>query len=106
MEKDRRHRAGELALNFDFEIILSNEDLIIENEYTKEQSAKLQKALASLSRRQREVVYLRFYQNLSYSEIADLMSMQVESVYNLISKAIGALKNMFLPFLWLLLSFK
>jgi len=52
-----------------------------------------------LTRRQREAIYLRFYQNLSYDEIAKLMTMKVESVYNVISKAISLLKNTILFFL-------
>lgn len=102
VEKHRRNDTNPPDDSFDFELIPPREDIIIQNEIYNRQVAQLLEGIAVLSRRQREAIYLRFYQNLSYAEIARLMSMKVESVYNLISKAIGLLKNMFLFFLLIL----
>lgn len=99
LAKERRHQTQSSENLFDFELIPSKEEVIIKVETYHEQVNQLREGIASLSRRQREAVYLRFYQNLSYEEVADLMSMKIDSVYNLISKAIGLLKNMFLLFL-------
>ena len=99
LTKERNHPTQTSENSFDFELIPSKEDIIIKDETYQEQLNQLHQGIASLSRRQREAVYLRFYQNLSYEEVADLMSMKIDSVYNLISKAIGLLKNMFLLFL-------
>lgn len=93
LQKDRQCGNSPVEYAYDFEFILSKENSIIEEEYKKEQDLRLHQAVSSLSRRQQETVYLRFYQNLSYAEIAQLMSMKVESVYNLISKSLGILKK-------------
>lgn len=100
VEKDRRHRQHTFS---DFEIILPREHFIIQDEKHQEQQRQLHAALAALPLRQREAIYLRFFHNLSYPEIANLMSMKVDSVYNIISKAIGVLKKTLPPMLLLLL---
>jgi len=93
LQKDRRHKNRIIAHSFDLEFTQPQESTIIKNESSQEKAIKVHKAIALLSRRQREVIYLRFFQELSYAEIAQLMSLQVDSVYNLISKAIGLLKK-------------
>ena len=97
--KRRKTITSSLSSSFDFELIPPYEEVIIQNETHHQQLLQLKEGIVALSRRQRESVYLRFYQDLSYSEIAHLMSMKVDSVYNLISKAIGLLKNSILLFL-------
>lgn len=92
LEKDRRYKVTD-TVSFDFECIPPREHLIIEDETRREQLQQLHQALAGLTRRQREAIYLRFFQDLSYQEVADMMDMKVDSVYNIISKAIGALKD-------------
>ena len=76
-----------------FEIVLSVEALIEIGEHQKEQSEKLQQSLVTLTKRQREAIFLKFYNDLSYSDIASIMDLQVDSVYNVISKAIDALRH-------------
>ncbi len=93
LEKSRRNATETILESFDFELIPPCEDTIIQGETYRQQIFQLHKGIATLSRRQREAIYLRFYQNLSYEETAKLMSMKVESVYNLISKAVGLLKS-------------
>lgn len=104
LEKDRRWQPADNFDAFELEGPCSREEQLIDSETAAEQRRVLQEALASLTRRQREAIYLRFFQNLSYAEVAELMSMQVDSVYNTISKAIGILKkNLTLPLILILL---
>ncbi|GEP91719.1 RNA polymerase sigma factor, sigma-70 family [Chitinophaga terrae (ex Kim and Jung 2007)] len=101
---DQRYQHPESWDAFEFDFSLPQEHLLIQNETKAEQQRLLQQALNQLTRRQREAIYLRFYQNLSYQEVANIMAMQVDSVYNTISKAISILKkNLPLPLLLILL---
>lgn len=93
LQKNRTNKSDQITDSYDFEFVLSQEDRITGEEIDQEKVAYLKKIISTLSRRQREVVYLRFYQNLSYKEIAKIMDMQVDSAYNLISKAIGLLRS-------------
>lgn len=77
----------------DMEVAFSREHQLIGEQARHEQLLELSKALASLTRRQREVIFLKFYQNLSYDEISAIMAISIDAVYNLVSKAIGSLQK-------------
>ncbi|MGI4871775.1 MAG: RNA polymerase sigma factor [Janthinobacterium lividum] len=65
---------------------------------------QLLEALAQLSDRQREAVYLKFFDGLSYEQIAEVMTLNVQSVRNLVHQGLkGMRQRVGLPF-WLLVS--
>jgi len=86
-----------------FEFIPSTEDSMIEDEFKILQRERVKESLHALTKRQREAIFLKFFNELSYHEVASIMDLRVDSVYNLISKAIDVLrvklKNIALIFL-------
>ena len=46
-----------------------------------------------LSHRQKEIIYLKFYQNLSYDEVSSIMNINYQAARNLLYQAIKALKK-------------
>jgi len=71
----------------------SPELVIIEQENTQETIQKVAISLNSLPKRQREVIYLRFYQNLERDEIAQIMSVNCQSVSNLLQAAFKTIRE-------------
>lgn len=71
----------------------SHETTLIAHEEDSYLNSCLSSALERLPRRQREAVYLRYYQNMSNEEISALMRINIQSVYNLIFGALGNLKK-------------
>ncbi|WPP50766.1 RNA polymerase sigma factor [Catalinimonas niigatensis] len=71
----------------------SSEFLLIKERAIEEQNQFLEEAMDTLSKRQKEAIYLKFYENLSYEEVSSAMSLTVKSVYNLISKAVEVLRQ-------------
>jgi RNA polymerase sigma factor (sigma-70 family) len=69
-------------------IVNSKEDQIISEQYKLDQQHLINRAVNSLTKRQKEAIHLRFYENLSYEEIAGMMNISTYSIYNLVSKAI------------------
>lgn len=69
------------------------EELMIYFEEIEVRRRKLRHAIASLSKRQREAIYLKFYNGLSNTEIAQVMNINKQSVYNHVSKAIGRIQE-------------
>ena len=67
------------------------EDQLIEDQTELEQRYIVDRALNSLTKREREAIYLKFYGNMSYKEVAEVMAIRVDSIYNLISKSIETL---------------
>src|SRR5258706_11306689 len=76
-----------------FEFTLSVESTMIEDELRSERIEKLKASIQSLTKGQREVIYLKFLNELSYHEIAEITEIQVDSVYNLVSKSIDLLRK-------------
>ncbi len=71
------------------------EKAIIAEQLRQEQQENIWRAIGVLTRRQQEAVYLKFYANLSYPEIAGKMCISTNAIYNLISKAIGNMQETF-----------
>lgn len=69
----------------------SHENRLINDEEYYSTNNHLSTAMNKLPKRQREAIYLKFYMNLNNHEIADLMKINIQSVYNLV---FGALTNM------------
>lgn len=80
---------GELAFEF------SHENFIVSLEESTERYDKLLRCLQQLTNRQREVVYLKIYKNLSYEEVAELMQINYQATRNLLSQAMKSLKQHF-----------
>lgn len=72
---------------------LSPEAKLILEEQTYLLAEKVKLGIESLSRRQQEIIYLRFYLNASSEEISEIMGISRQSVYNLLNESIGNLKK-------------
>lgn len=90
--RNRKKRNQVYTDNF-FEEPFNVEDLIVHFETEKELKEKLKKAINSLSKRQRESIYLKYYQGLSTDEISLVMDVNKQSVYNHVSEAIANMQN-------------
>ncbi|WP_158281306.1 RNA polymerase sigma factor [Dyadobacter jejuensis] len=89
--------ARELNDDYHFEVQFTIEHYLINNEIKHESLKKLKVNLDRLTKRQREVIYLRFYQELDYDEISKIMEINRHSAVNLIYEALKLLrKNWFL----------
>ncbi|WP_324680713.1 sigma-70 family RNA polymerase sigma factor [Hymenobacter sp. GOD-10R] len=91
-----------LAAEPEFEITYSHEDFLISEQLSQEQNEKLQRALNKLSKREREALYLKFFDGFSYEKIAEIMGVNVQSIRNLIYQALQALRKVFVA-VWLFL---
>lgn len=83
--------ADVLEQNSDIEFPL--EFRIIEEQAAVEQRENLFRAISLLSKRQREAIYLKFYEKISYEQLADIMNLGLKSAYNIIGKAIETLRR-------------
>ncbi len=79
--------------SYGFDFSPSQEDALIEEEWETERNKKVRNSLHSLTKRQREAIFLKFFNQLSYHEVAAIMDLHVDSVYNLISKSIDLLRK-------------
>ena len=73
---------------------LSHETLLIEKQENVEKKQLVVGALDKLSNRQKEIIYLKYYQNLSYEEVSEIMNINYQVARNLLYQAIKSLKTM------------
>ncbi|SDL28687.1 RNA polymerase sigma factor, sigma-70 family [Catalinimonas alkaloidigena] len=71
----------------------SAEELVMLHETEAEVREQMADSLNRLPERQREIIYLRYYENLSIQEIADLLHMQYQSVSNNLQRAYKTLRT-------------
>ena len=74
----------------------SYEDKIIQQQKDEETRKRLHQALCKLTSKQREVIYLRFYQQLDYESITKNLGIKNQSTKNLLSEALKSLRKNFI----------
>jgi len=76
-----------------FDVQLSIEEIIMEVELSQERKEKLAKAFMLLSDRQKEILYLKYYSDMDYDQISQIMELNYQSARNLVSRAIKKLSK-------------
>ncbi len=71
----------------------SPEWTVIEQESLAETTRRITETLAKIPKRQREAIYLRYYQNLERDEIADIMGVNPQSVSSLLQAAYTSMRE-------------
>lgn len=94
-ELSKKHVTHQSMLSdeYSFSVEFSSDLRLIDEEHEIYQVRKLEGVLNSLSGRQKELIYLRFYQSLSFEQIAEVMNLSRQSVYNLLQKSLGSLRK-------------
>lgn len=83
----------EQEAHYDFDATLNAEEAIIDGEQNQALQQRLQATLDQLTARQREVIFLKFYEGLSYEEIAQVMDISVKGTYKVAARAMDALRK-------------
>ena len=76
-----------------FDVEFSVEEAFIREEATLQTAQRCLQLLKALPKRQQEVIYLKYFQELSRDEIAEVMKITPQSVSNLIQLALKLLKS-------------
>ncbi|QKZ11213.1 RNA polymerase sigma factor [Spirosoma sp. KUDC1026] len=79
------------------------ESQLISQENWSSTTQQLNNRLSALPKRQREALYLRYYENLSYEQIAQTMNINAQSVANLLQNSLRRLRDLWTYVLWLFL---
>lgn len=82
-----------LSDEYAFSVEFSADLRLIEEENEVYQLRKLEQMINSLPARQKELIYLRFYQSLSFEQISEVMQLGRQSVYNLLQKSLNSLRK-------------
>src|SRR6185503_17562270 len=77
---------------------ISHDHFLIHREEEQQQKKKFIEAINQLPARQKEIIYLKIYQQLSYDEISEVMNINYQVARNLMTQALRSLKKLLLLF--------
>lgn len=93
LQKNNKYIFVDVEDHDDAEQVYSHEDWLIRLECQKQQNNQLSAALNELPQRQREMLYLKYYDDLEYQQIAELTGIKYQSVVNHVHRAILQLRD-------------
>lgn len=82
-----------LVARLEPDIAFSAEETIILEESSRDADTYLTMLLNSLPKRQKEAIYLKYYSDLEFEEVADIMGLNYQSVINHIHRAFKVLRK-------------
>lgn len=77
----------------DPDIGFSPEEILVKNQEYHSLQARISEVLNALPKRQKEVIYLHYFEDMDYTQIADIMGIRYQSVLNLTQKALNMLRS-------------
>lgn len=90
--REKRY-TDELSSDLDyFDLNFSVEAAFIMKEQHDQLAVKIGEAMNKLTGRQKEIIYLRYFEELSYEEIAEMMDITVKGAYKLSARALESLR--------------
>jgi RNA polymerase sigma factor (sigma-70 family) len=86
------NRTEQADIEETFVVEFSPEDYFINNQTEENTRKKIIHALNQLTKKQREVIYLRYFEELDYEDIARIMHINIQSVKNNLQRSYVPLK--------------
>jgi RNA polymerase sigma factor (sigma-70 family) len=77
----------------DVKVTADPENLWILTEEEDERQKKLDYALAQISDRQREIIHMKYFEQMEYEDIARVMGLNYQSARNLVTRALAAMRK-------------
>ena len=77
------------------DVVFSQEHLIINKQSKKEKENLLLNAVNKLSAREREIIFMQYYEGLTIDEIQQITELKYQSIKNLTFRAMTSLRNSF-----------
>ena len=92
-QEKQQELSDEHFQSFDLNITYSHEEELIGKETEEKRAEVLRKVLATITPKQREILYYKYSCNYSYEEICKLMSIQYDSARKMVFRALKALRE-------------
>lgn len=101
--RDKKSRAAALQEYFENESDFTESNIeLISNEIELSKATKLTEAIEALPKRQKEVIFLKYYQGMDNEQIALLLNVNRQSIANLAYKALNNLRQQIPENYWIL----
>lgn len=81
--------------HYDIDMVFSAEGAIVENQMQSDRSRELHMALEKLSKRQKQIIFMQYYEGLTIDEIQEITELKYQSIKNLTHRAMLVLRDFF-----------
>ena len=98
-----------LQKNYAFSLYQTEEQLTVKNEFIDQEARheemnNIKRMMKILTPRQREVIYYRFIEELSYDDICQIMGLNYQSAYNLLQHSLQKIREAYgVTGIWMLI---
>lgn len=93
LDRSKKWVSDSEPTDLDFDVEIAVDQPLIEKEISSERATLLKAAMENLSKRQKEVIYLKYVSGLDYEDIGEVMGLNYQSARNLVSGALKKLKS-------------
>lgn len=93
MKKRNRTMGFDENNHYDIDVVFSAENVMIQNQMAKENKENLHNALNGLSSRQKQIIFMQYYEGLSIEEIQKITELKYQSIKNLTYRAMLSLRD-------------
>lgn len=90
----QKNEVGISECEYTFTLNFTIEDQMMEAEEYASIKQRVTNMLNTLTNRQKEIMYLRYIEEMDYETIAKLMDMKVQSIRNIVCKSVEKLKSL------------
>ena len=95
IQRNSKHRTQEIQEDQNFELAFSVENELIRREELNANAKELLKTINQLTSRQKEFIYLRYFEDLNYDEIATMLNISTKATYKLSARALESLRQIY-----------
>ena len=92
--KNQRNSEAPSEMSDAYAFTLSHESFIIQKEDEHAKVSMITDAINRLPARQKEIIYLKIYQNMSYEEVSEVMNINYQVARNLFYQSIKSLRSL------------
>jgi RNA polymerase sigma factor (sigma-70 family) len=95
VEKQNRVHALQAAKEhtYQFDLQLTPEALVLHDEHQRMVRQQIESVLNKLTAKQKEVIYLRYYEGLRFEDVARNMNLSVKACYKLMGRALATMRE-------------
>ncbi len=93
MKKRNRNLEFDENAHYAIDVVFPAENVMIQNQTAKENKEKLHNALSGLSSRQKQIIFMQYYEGLSIEEIQKITELKYQSIKNLTYRAMVSLRD-------------
>lgn len=97
--KELKKTNKNLTLNenshYEIDVVFSRESILITNQSKEDKKVILEAAIQKLSKHQREIIFMQYYEGLTIDEIQQITELKYQSIKNLTYRAMISLRESF-----------